>query len=576
MNNKRNRTSLLRKFELVLPTSLLLCFALPLQAADPIDAGRLLREQPKSLPALPGAPQQNITPSAVEQNTADTGAKVLVKAFQIEGATLIPVAELETQLQFAVGKELSLAQLRGVAELLIAYHAQKGYLVQVILPPQEIEGGVVHIKIIEGKRGSININNQGKRANSARVQAFIDYRLAQGEPMSLEKLGEAINILNEQPGIEVKTSLKPGAGEGETDLLVSANDKPLATFNFGLSNKGSRGTGELQAVAGVALNNPTGLFDLANVLVSKSQGSIFGSGDYSLAVGNSGLRAGISFSRLVYNVTQESLSASDAHGTATTYGLKADYPLYLLNDRSLRLTGNLDAKYTRDATIAGETGNRRINLATLGLSGTQQDGFGGGGETDFGAGLVVGHSKESNAAAIATDSTTRQSIGTFGKLKFNLDRQQKITESWTLIAKLSGQFAFDNLDSTERFSLGGADGIRAYPSGEGGADEGVLLSFNLVRPFTEKLQGTLFLDAGAVHVNKHTWAGWNSGNPNLDNVYSLAGIGASVDWKITDNIALSATVATPIGSNPGRDTNGNDADSRSQDVRGWINLVGQF
>ena len=177
---------------------------------------------------------------------------------------------------------------------------------------------------------------------------------------------------------------------------------------------------------------------------------------------------------------------------------------------------------------------------------------------------------------LSTDSTTRQSLGGFGKLKFNLDRQQKITESWMLIAKLSGQLAFDNLDSTERFSLGGPDGIRAYPSGEGGGDEGMLFSFNLVRPFTEKIQGTLFLDAGAVHVNKHTWAGWNAGNPNLDNVYSLAGIGASVDWKINDNIVFSASVATPIGSNPGRDTNGNDADSRSQDVRGWINLVGQF
>lgn len=576
MKNKQSRKSLLRNPELALLTFTLLCSSFSLQAEQLPDAGRLLREQPKTLPVLPRAPQQPITPQPAVQDGLDTGAKVLVKGFQIEGATLIPVAELESQIQFAVGKELSLAQLRGVAELLIAYHAQKGYLVQVILPPQEIEGGVVHIKIIEGKRGSININNQGKRANSDRVQAFIDYRLAQGEPMSLEKLGEAINILNEQPGIEVKASLKPGAGEGETDLLVSASDKPLATFNFGLSNKGSRGTGEVQTVAGVSLNNPTGLFDLANVLVSKSEGVIFGSGDYSLAVGNSGLRAGVSFSRLVYNVTQESLRASDAHGTATTYGLKADYPLYLLNDRSLRLTGNLDAKYTRDATIAGETGNRRINLATLGLAGTRQDGFGGGGETSFGAGLVVGHSKESNAAAIATDSTTRQSLGSFGKLKFNLDRQQKITESWTLVAKLSGQLAFDNLDSTERFSLGGSDSIRAYPSGEGGGDEGALLSLNLVRPFTEKLQGTLFLDAGAVHVNKHTWAGWNAGNPNLDNVYSLAGIGASVDWKITDNIALSATVATPIGSNPGRDTNGNDADSRSQDVRGWINLVGQF
>ena len=90
------------------------------------------------------------------------------------------------------------------------------------------------------------------------------------------------------------------------------------------------------------------------------------------------------------------------------------------------------------------------------------------------------------------------------------------------------------------------------------------------------MQGTLFLDTGSAHVNKHTWAGWNAGNPSLDNRYQLSGVGASVDWRITDKIGFSAILATPLGSNPGRDTNGKDSDGRENDVRGWFNLVGQF
>ncbi len=575
MNIKRSNTLLAHKFLLTILFPL--CFSSSLYAAGQVpDAGRLLREQPKVPPTLPGSPLQRIAPQTEEQPVADTGAKVLVKGFRIEGATLIPADELQSQIQRAIGRELSFTELRAVSEALVAYYAQRGYLAQAVLPPQDVDDGIVLIKIIEGKRGSILINNTGKRASSERIQGFIDYRLAQGDPMSLEGLGEAVNLLNEQPGIEVKSTLKPGAAEGETGLVINVKEKPLANFTLGMSNKGSRGTGILQGIASAKLNNPLGLFDEASVLLTKSDGSIFGLGSYSLAVGDSGLRLGGSASRMVYKVTQESLAATEAHGTATTVGLNTSYPLYRYTNFSLSLTGNLDAKYLRDATVAGETSDHTVNTATFGINGKRTDGFAGGGETTFDLGLVYGHADDDNAGAVTTDQTTRQALGNFGKLKFDLGRQQVITDTWLLQANLRGQMAYDNLDSSERFSLGGADGIRAFPSGEGGGDDGWLLSLNLVHSFSDAIQGTLFLDTGGIRINHTTWANWNSGNPSLDNHYQLTGIGAALDWKINDYLAVTATVSTRLGGNPGHDANGQDADSTHRDVRGWINLVGEF
>ena len=573
MRVKRSSTPLIG-----LPNFLLLCaFSLTnfaqLQAAELPDAGRLLREQPKTLPVLPSNPQLPITPEIKEPETKNNSATVLVKSFRIDGAKLIPVSELQSQISFAVGKELSLSQLRSVAELLVVYYSRKGYLAQASLPPQEIDDGIVLIKITEGKRGSLMINNQSKRVKSERVQGFIDYRLAQGDAMSLDKLGESVNLLNEQPGTMVKASLKSGAEVGDTDLLVTATDKPLATFNYGLSNKGSRGTGEAQAIASVSLNNPLGLFDLANLLLVKSEGSTFGLGEYGLAVGNSGLRAGVNFSRLNYDVTQNSLRALDAHGSATTFGLKAQYPLYRLSSFSLDLIGNLDTKHFRDDTIVGETSDRRVNTATLGIGGSRQDGFGGGGVTGFGLSWVHGHTNEDNQAAVAADKASRNALGSYDKLVYNLDRQQRLSQDWILTAKLSGQVAFDNIESSGRFFLGGADYLRAYPTGEAGADEGWLLSLNLIHPFTSKLQGSVFIDTGTVRVNKDNRAGLNAGQ---DNRYKLTGAGVAIDWKILENLALNATLAAPIGNNSGRDANGNDSDGRNESLRAWVSLVGQF
>jgi hemolysin activation/secretion protein len=157
-----------------------------------------------------------------------------------------------------------------------------------------------------------------------------------------------------------------------------------------------------------------------------------------------------------------------------------------------------------------------------------------------------------------------------------LGRQQQLAPLWVLDVNLSGQHAFDNLDSSERFSLGGASGVRAYPTGEGGGDEGSLLSLNLTKQLSDTLYGTLFVDSGYVRNNHETWAGWNAADPGQKNSYVLSGFGAAINWSFQNEVSVSATLAAPIGNNPGRDANDNDSDGRSQNVRGWISLVAQF
>ena len=71
------------------------------------------------------------------------------------------------------------------------------------------------------------------------------------------------------------------------------------------------------------------------------------------------------------------------------------------------------------------------------------------------------------------------------------------------------------------------------------------------------------------------WTGWNSSNPNLANEYALSGAGLSLDWKI-GSATLSVVLATPLGSNPGADSQGKDADGQRRDMRGWISLFAPF
>lgn len=544
----------------------------PVLAQTAPDAGRLLQEQPK--PALVPAPKFKPAPAAPPEAAPDeTGPRIQVKAVRVKGSKLIAEAELVAQLRALVGQELSFGQLQAAALRLIGYYASEGYIARVFLPPQDIKDGVVEYQVVEGTRGKLSVVNQGTRISTERVRGFIEQRIVQGAPMSLAALGEALNILNEQPGADVKSALAPGEGESAIDVNVTAGDRPLLSYNLGANNHGSRGTGVYQVTGALSLNNPSGRFDAASLLVNVSEGSQFARGDYSLAVGNSGLRAGVYASYLDYRLVQKSFSALSAEGTAETFGLSMSYPLRRLTVLNLSLTGNLDHKRLTDRTVAGETGNRVVKVANVGLSGfttLSEDALSG--LLSFGANLTAGDSDQQNAAALAADQAGRRTQGSFMKLGYNLGYINALSDHWTLSASLRGQRAQKNLESSERFSLGGVSGVRAYPTSEGFGDEGWLTNVNFIYRVSEQLNASVFVDSGEITVN-HTIPAGGTATPNR---YTLSGAGLSLDWRVRSTATLGMVLAAPLGNNPARDAAGNNNDGRPNKPRLWVNFSAQF
>lgn len=546
-----------------------------LQAQQPPDAGGLLRDQPKPPPVV--APKPAPAAPAAASAPADGGPKVVVKSFRIVGASLIPDTELAEQLKDFVGQELTLAQLQRAAPTLVGYYARKGYLARVILPPQEIKDGIVVINVIEGRRGSLRIERKdGARVDGARVQGFVEQRLGAGEAMNIADLEEALNILNDQPGVTARSTVAPGSAERMVDVVVSADDKPLVNIAVSADNRGAKASGAQQLSGYLNLANPTGLFDAASVLVNASRGTSFGRLDYSLAAGNSGLRLGVNASVLDYDLVQAEFKALQANGTARTAGLSAAYPLFRKAEHSLSLGISLDAKRLRDLTVAGETSNRRVRVAGIGLSGFANDEAFGGGTIQYEASVSAGKTEQRNAAALAADLATRQVEGSYSKFNYGLRRLQALGGDWSLSAALRGQSASKNLDSTERFVLGGPFAVRAYPVGEAAADAGWLLSLALGWRATEQLAASFFVDTGGVTLNENLWANWNAANPRLPNRYQLSGAGIGLDWRFAAQGVASFVIAHPLGSNPGRDANDRNVDGGTNGSRGWISINLQF
>lgn len=554
----------------------LIAAAAQAQAQAPRDAGSLLRYQSAPPAAVP-APEPIPGPQLPNLEEVRKGPQFVVKAFRFTGAVLVPESELQARIADYRGQNVTFGILQVLAEYLTGYYLEKGYLARVLLPEQEIRDGVVTFRVVEGQRGSLDIDNQGRRVDGDRVAGIFNHHLGRGDAFSVARLDEAIAILNEQPGVQAATSLRAGAKEGEVAVVVSAADKPLLSGSASVNNNGGRASGRIQAQGLLNLNNPTGRFDAASLLVNASEGNKYARVDYSLAVGNRGLRLGVNAAALNYRIIQDDLKPLDLHGTARTFGVTALYPLARTRTFGLTLTGSHDRKKLVDLSATGETGNREVGVTSLGVVGNLRHQLASRSAlTSFGADLTFGEGDERNAGALAADSASRRANGNFSKLSYNAANLVDLPAQWSHLAVLRGQFAGNNLDSSERLSLGGPSAIRGYPTGEATGDEGWLLSLNLRRTFDNNLATTLFYDAGGITLNRDTWAGWNAGNPNLPNRYTLAGVGAALDWRFHPSALLSVSLAVPVGSNPGRDANNNNADGRGNRARLSLVLSAQF
>src|SRR5207237_10876676 len=72
--------------------------------------------------------------------------------------------------------------------------------------------------------------------------------------------------------------------------------------------------------------------------------------------------------------------------------------------------------------------------------------------------------------------TAHNTFAGFTKYNVDMRRLQRITDNASLLLSLSGQRATRNLASAEKFSLGGPNGVRAFPVGEATADVGMIVT----------------------------------------------------------------------------------------------------
>lgn len=513
------------------------------------NAGSILQEIQPAKSIIPSANQNALHIESSGDAGLPDSIPFKVLKLNIIGNENVDDETLHALIANQEGQELSLHQLGKLASLITGYYHNHDYpLAIAIIPAQTIEGGVVTIQVLEASYGDVLLKNES-RINEFLLKNTMTL-VKSGEKVTGNKLNQTLLLLNDIPGIVVDASIKKGVAPGTSDLIVNATDASHFKAYVSVANSGSASIGRSRGTANLDFFNQLGLGDVLSVNgLTSGDGMNYGRLSYELLLNGYGTRLGGSYSDLYYQLMGQQYKLLEVHGTSTNYSLWARHPLI----RSLNYNLYTQVEYDHialrdhiDGLSAPSRKDRSLDDATLTVSGDVRDRWLYGGGTYFNVSLTLGNLGFDDRVAKDMDLAGPKTQGAFSKINLTLTKTQQLTDNVTISGSLSGQWANDNLDSSQKMVVGGPSSVRAYDVSILSGDDAQLFTAEVRRTINSSLgvwQAIAFYDAAHVQMN-------NTPLDSSKNTATIQGLGVGVNWQNEAMWSAHMSYAMPIGSEP--------------------------
>lgn len=540
------------------------------------DAGALQNQLDLQLQRESQAPL--VQPPKLEQTPVEKkGQQIVVSRFVFEGNTLFTASQLDQVVKPWTGKTVYIGELQDAVVAVQDFYATKGRIAQATLPPQEIKDGLVLIKILEGKMGAVivePVDTTGKansRFSEERAKAYITHGVAGEVYINTQPIERAMLLLNETPGVSATGAFESGSDVGLSNFKVKLSDTPWFSGQAALSNYGSASTGASQAIASLSLNNLSGIGDQVNLNAIQSQGSGYVVGNYIVPIGFDGWKVGVQSSYLQY-ITVPNWTSTPSAGSAATFQANTTYALQ--RSQSANSTAKLSIEnrsYNNVQTNPVSTlSSYQVTASNASISGDWATSSGS--IVNYSAGYVFGNLGIRDLSQSQADQNGVGTAGSYSKWTFSLSHAQDLSflpeTTWT--NSVYGQLASKNLNSSEQIYLGGAYGVRAYPTSQGGGSQGAIFSTELMHRINENWQVGAFGDLGVVQQYVNLYSGWQ-GLTNANNNYQLGDAGVSAKY-FYERAVVSASLAFRVGNNPLYNSSGQqlNVDNSYKTMQVWV------
>lgn len=521
-------------------------FPQPIPSPQPLPP----QETPPVLPT-PSPPETEPTPSSVS---------ISVSKIAVSGSTILRPEEIAKLTKPLEGREVTLAELRGVADAITQLYLNRGYISsRAVLADQEITNGVVQIRVVEGSLEKIEVVGT-QRLNSGYIRDRI--QLGASTPLNQNNIEDQLRLLRIDPLFSnVEATLQPGTGLGKNILVVKVTEAPAIAPFLTIDNYSPPSVGSERFGGGFTYRNLTGMGDEFTASYFRATTGGSNAFDLSYRVPINAMNGTI---QLRYAPSDSKIVSSEL----ASLGIRADSTLYEISYRQplIRTPRNEFALSLAFTLQDGQTflfnnnpfpfgigpdaeGNSRTRVLKFGQDYIKRDVQGSWAmrsQFNFGLGIFD-----------ATINSDPIPDGRFFSWQGQIQRVQQLSQDNLLIAQADLQLTPNSLLPSQQFVIGGGQLLRGYRQNARTGDNGFRLSLeNRIaiqrnESGLPNLQIAPFIDMGAV---------WNKdNNPNpLPRQNFLVGAGLGLIWEPIPRLGVRLDYALPLVDLSDRGNNAQD------------------
>jgi hemolysin activation/secretion protein len=508
---------------------------------------------PSPSPSLPQNPQQLPSPNDLlkpsnppSSNPNDqsnfVAGKIIVQRFNVLGSTVFSNEELAQVVQSYTKRPITFAELLQARSAISDFYINKGYITSgAFIPPQDLNGGVVKIQIVEGSLQEIRISGQ-ERLSPDYVRSRLN--IATGKPLNRDRLIEALQVLQINPLIaSLSAELAAGDRPGQNILDIKLTEAKSSNLQLSLDNNRAPSVGTFRRRLQFSESNLTGLGDSLTVGYSNTDGSNAYDLNYTLPINPYNGTVALSFSNSNSTVIEPPFNVLDIYSNSTAYDLTYRQPIFQTPSQefSLGLTTSYRESLSSILKIpfplsAGADNNGVTKLTALRFfqeytQRSSQSVFAMRSQVSLGIGAL--------GATINSQSPDSRFLSWRGQAQYvNL-----LAPDTLLLLRGDLQLADRTLLPLEQIGLGGQDSLRGYRQDVLFGDNGTNLSVELRLPVLRVpeieglLQITPFIDAGLV------WASSGQANPAQN---QLVGSGLGLRWNMGNRLTTRIDYGFPL------------------------------
>jgi hemolysin activation/secretion protein len=503
-----------------------------------------------------------------------------IERFVIEGNSLLKPDGIDAVLQPYTGKQRDYADVQRATAALREYYSREGFnIVWVLVPEQELDQGVVTLRVIEAQIGEVAI--EGNRYfDDDNIRASLP-ALVEGTSPATSAVSANVQLANESPAKQVDVVLRPGAREGLVDATVMVIDEPVLKGFATLDNTGNPQTGDYRLGVGVQHANLFGHDHVGTLNFVTSPGRASQVSQYTasyripLYSRDDSLDFIAGYSDVDAGIAQTVAGPLAFSGKGSVYGLRYNQLLPRRGEYSHQLIYGIDYRAYENVCSLGVFGEAgcgpaAVDVTVRPLSLSYSGNWARPGRIiEFY--VTLAHNLPGASNGDASDFTAARPAPDGGAgapshydiMRVGTSIVQAIAGSWQGRVALNAQYTPDALITGEQFGSAGATAVRGFLEREITRDTGYSANVEL---YTPNLMGTLVPGEGNLRalVFYDTARSENKPLGGEDRKHiSIASVGAGLRWNLQRNLNIRFDLARVVDGG---------GSQQSGDYRGHISI----